>query len=236
MICDKNDLSALEKKVGYTFTDKNLLKTALCHSSYANENRNGTESNERLEFLGDSVLSAIVSEYLYKSFPQLREGDLSGIRREIVEGDSLSEFARRINLGDYILLGVGEAQNGGQGRDKILEDAFEAFVAALYLDGGAKTARDFLLPFIIEEFGKVRKTRKIPTDPKSLLQQLVQQSPDSVLEYKLVSESGPDHGKSFEYQVCVDGNAMGTGRGSSKKEAEKNAAADALEKYFPDAL
>lgn len=225
------DFSLLEKKIGYIFKNKDLLFEAMCHSSYANERRTaGIRCNERLEFLGDSVLSKIVSEYLFRSFPDLDEGGLSGMRRDIVDSDSLSSYAREIGLGDHLLLGYGEEQAGGRDRQSILENAFEALVAALYLDGGIDAARRFVLPHAKSTVEKALSTHKI-TDTKSALQEIVQRGGGESPRYVITSESGPDHKKCFECDVLVENNVMGHGKGQSKKEAEKAAAEEAL-KYF----
>lgn len=227
------DMSLLEKRIGYVFKDKALLFEAMCHSSYANERRaQRIRCNERLEFLGDSVLSKIVSEYLFLAFPDTYEGGLSGMRREIVDSESLSSYAREINLGSFLLLGYGEELAGGRRRQSILEDAFEALVAAIYLDGGIEAAKDFVLPHAKATVEKTLSSNKI-TDTKSTLQEIVQRGGGESPKYVITSESGPGHRKSFECDVLIENNVMGHGKGSSKKEAEKAAAEQAL-KYFGD--
>lgn len=221
------DAHELEEKIKYTFTDKKLLRNALCHSSYSNERKSeNISSNERLEFLGDSVLSIIASEYLYRTFPERPEGELSNIRREIVDSAALASFARKIGLGTYMFFGNGEEKNGGRDRTSNLEDAFEALAAAIYLDGGLENAKKFFLPFVKEELENIFATHKF-NDPKSLLQEIVQQNGEMV-KYEKISESGPDHDKRFTCVVKVNSNILGTGEGKRIQEAEMNAARDAL--------
>lgn len=221
------DASLLERTIKYTFASKALLGEALRHSSYANETKNQEASNERLEFLGDSVLSEIASEYLYLRFPDRNEGDLSNIRRQIVEREALSGFAKKISLGSYLFLGNGEEQNGGRELDSNLEDAFEALTAAVYLDGGKECAKAFALPFITEATDCIASAKQL-SDPKSLLQEIVQETPGEKLEYVITGEEGPDHDKTFYCEVRVNSNVLGHGEGKSKKEAEKSAAREAL--------
>ncbi len=224
------DLRELEKKIKYTFNDKKLLRNALCHSSYSNERKNeNISSNERLEFLGDSVLSIIASEYLYRSFPERTEGELSNIRREIVDGAALASFSRKIELGKYMFLGNGEEKSGGRDRNSNLEDAFEALAAAIYLDGGLECAKKFFLPFINDEVENIFAAHKF-NDPKSLLQEIVQQNGEMV-RYEKIGESGPDHDKRFTCVVKVNSNILGTGEGKRIQEAEMNAARDALKLF-----
>ncbi len=227
------DISLLEKTIGYTFQNKENCIEALRHSSYVNENRAlSLHSNERLEFLGDSVLSLVTSSCLFGLFSSRPEGDLTKLRADLVCTRSLSAFARSIHLGDYILLGHGQELVGGRDQDKILEDAFEALLAAIYLDSGKNldTVASFLRPILMAEVEKRLATRPI-LDPKSHLQEIVQEA-KGTLSYEIVSESGPDHDKRFECQVLIDHNVMGRGEGSSKKKAEIAAAADALQNYI----
>lgn len=220
-------LNMLEQNIGYTFTDKKLLLNALCHSSYANERRSeNLSSNERLEFLGDSVLSIITSEYLYVSFPERSEGELSNLRREIVDSASLAEFARKIDLGKYMLFGNGEERNGGRNRTSNLEDAFEALAAAMYLDGGFECVKKFFLPLVRSQVETIFSMHRF-NDPKSLLQEIVQQNGET-LQYEKVGESGPDHDKRFTCVVKLNSNVIGKGEGKRIQEAEMNAARDAL--------
>jgi len=223
-----------EEKIKYKFKDISLLVEATCHSSYANERRDESiKCSERLEFLGDAVLSVIVSEYLFLTYPDYEEGVLSRLRREAVDSVSLASFARQIGLGDILLLGHGEEQLGGRDRQSNLEDAFEALVAAIYLDGGIEAARAFVLPFAMATAEKTLDEHKL-NDPKTKLQEIVQMGGAASPRYIITGESGPDHKKMFECDVLVENNVMGHGSGPSKKEAEKAAAEQALKKYFPD--
>lgn len=226
-------LSELQETIGYRFSDLQRLKNALTHSSYANEATSKGEnakSNERLEFLGDSVLSLVVSRYLFEEYPTLPEGDLSKIRAQTVCEKTLALFARKISLGDYLLLGHGEYQNKGNERDSILADAFEALLAALYLDGGLEIVKAFLLPFASEQITEIVKSHHT-MDYKTMLQQIVQQDNGVVLDYCIVSETGPAHKRVFEVEARLDGNVIGRGKGFSKREAEQLAAKEGLS-YF----
>lgn len=218
---------SLENRIGYTFKNKALLNRALSHSSYANENKSAGGSNERLEFLGDAVLSIIVSDAIFRDYTNLPEGELTRIRASLVCEKSLFGFAKQIDLGSYIMLGRGERQTGGYERPSILSDAFEALIAAVYLDGGMKAAADFVMGFVRPELeqhdGGVFK------DFKTKLQEIIQQNPEEQLEYRLVSESGPDHDKRFTIEVCLNSNVIGRGTGHSKKQAEQLAAKEAIE-------
>jgi len=222
----------LEKSIGYIFKNKEFLTEALTHSSYSNEKKSKglrLPCNERLEFLGDSVLSIIVSDYLFHAYKDIQEGDLTKIRAAVVCEKALSKFALQINLGDYISLGHGEAMNNGRKRASILADAFEALLAAMYLDSGEdfNTVRKFLLPFIVEELDYIRKN-SVFMDYKTTLQQIVQQVEGERLEYVLVEESGPDHNKLFSVEARLNSNIIGRGRAHSKREAEQIAAKEAL--------
>ena len=227
------NISFLEDTIGYSFRNKEYALEALRHSSYANENRqNGNCSNERLEFLGDSVLSLVTSSYLFGLFSEQHEGDLTKIRADLVCTKSLSHFARTIRLGDYLLLGHGQELVGGRDQNKILEDAFEALLAAIYLDSdkNLETVAAFLNPILEKEVGKLLSEQPI-MDPKSHLQEIVQEA-KGLLSYEIVSESGPDHDKHYVCEVKIDHNVMGRGEGSSKKKAEIKAAEDALKNYI----
>ena len=230
---DKN-LEEFQGKIRYYFNDKELLIEALSHSSYANEKRKGRNSNERLEFLGDSVLSIVVSQYLFEHFTHLPEGELTKIRASLVCEKSLYEFAKQIDLGEHILLGKGEENTGGRERVSILADAFEAVIAAVFLDGGLEAARRHILKFI----PKYIDDRKPVTlsDHKTILQEIIQKNPEEKVEYKLVGQSGPDHNKAFKVQVRLNSNVIGTGIGRSKKEAEQMAAKEALELMGSESL
>ena len=223
---DKN-LEEFQGKIRYYFNDKELLIEALSHSSYANEKRKGRNSNERLEFLGDSVLSIVVSQYLFEHFTHLPEGELTKIRASLVCEKSLYKFAKQIDLGEHILLGKGEENTGGRERVSILGDAFEAVIAAVFLDGGLEAAKRHILKFIPKDIDD-RKPVSF-SDHKTILQEIIQKNPEEKVEYKLVGQSGPDHNKAFKVQVRLNSNVIGTGIGRSKKEAEQMAAKEALE-------
>lgn len=230
---NEETITELERTIGYVFQDPDILRNALTHSSYANEATSKgekTPSNERLEFLGDSVLSLVVSRYLYEEFPDLPEGDLSKIRAQTVCEKTLAQFARKISLGDHLLLGHGERQNKGNERDSILSDAFEALLAALFLDGGIQPVKAFLLPMAIEQIHETLASHHT-TDYKTMLQQIVQQESSEILDYMLISETGPAHKRVFEVEARLNSNIIGRGKGFSKREAEQNAAREAL-RYF----
>ena len=218
-------MKKLEEKIEYTFKDKCLLTQALTHSSYANEKQGGIKCNERLEFLGDAVISIVSAQYLYESFPDMPEGDLSKIRSSLVCTRSLSDFARQIDLGSYMLLGKGELNTGGRDRDSILEDAFEALTAAIYLDGGMECAKKHVLRFLSEAVNTHHINFK---DYKTTLQEVIQKNPDQSITYVVSGESGPDHNKRFEVEVHLNSNVIGKGVGKSKKQAEQEAAKEAL--------
>ena len=228
------ELHELEERIGYRFRNAALLRTALTHSSFANENMSGRLGcNERLEFLGDSVLSLTVCNYLYRTYPELPEGRLTVLRKNLVCQRALAEYAASLELGSFLLLGKGEAKDGRE-KPKLLEDAFEALLGAIYLDAGdLETVGAFLLPFIKRELGKMERELQPLEDYKTLLQQYVQQTPGEELRYELVSEEGPDNAKIFSVRVLVNSNCFGAGKGSSKKEAEQNAAREALKLYLP---
>lgn len=219
-------MQEIERKIGYTFKDKSLLRTALTHSSYANELHRG-KNNERLEFLGDAVLSIVVADYIFHLYSDKTEGELTKLRASLVCEPTLAGYARQIGLGQKLLLGKGEQHSGGYDRPSILADAFEAVIAAIYLDGGMEEARSFVLRFTKNEIEHpaVRRT----ADYKTTLQEIVQQNEGERLEYVLVGESGPDHNKHFVAEVHLNSNVIGKGGGRSKKEAEQQAARAALE-------
>ena len=222
-------MKTLEKNLGYTFHDRKLLEAALYHSSYANEHRgSGIQSNERLEFLGDSVLGMVTADYLYRKHPGLPEGDLTRIRAALVCEESLHEVAQSLNLGSYLKLGRGEESGGGRERPSILADATESVFAAVYLDGGVEEARALIHRVLLDkEREEVVEERR--RDYKTALQELVQRTPGHTITYQLVLETGPDHCRVFVMEVCVDGKAVGRGEGRSKKSAEQAAACNALE-------
>lgn len=218
-----------ERKIGYEFTNKALLKTALSHSSYANENH--TRSNERLEFLGDSVLSIIVSDYIFKKMININEGDLSKFRASLVCERSLAEISKSISLSELIFLGRGEEKTGGRRRPSIISDAFEAVLGAIYLDGGMQTASKWLLS-IMEERILETLDGKIYKDYKTTLQELVQSDGKSFVTYETIRESGKEHDKCFEVQVHINDSPRCKATGHSKKEAEQMAAKATIEKYY----
>ncbi len=218
-----------EKKINYTFKNKELLREALTHSSYANEHKKQhIKYNERLEFLGDAVLSISVSDYIFKNCPELPEGDLTKLRASLVCEKSLFIFAKQINLGNYIFLSNGERRGGGAERPSIVSDAFEAVIAAIYLDGGMEEARKFVLSFVVPEI-KNHTAGKAFKDYKTKLQEIIQRNPGEKLNYVLADESGPDHNKHFVVNVYLNSNVIGKGGGRSKKDAEQQAAREALE-------
>ena len=222
----------LENAIGYRFQNIQLLQNALTHSSYANERwHNSLLSNERLEFLGDSVLGMLVAEYLFRTFPDRPEGELTRMRADMVCERTLAAAANRIGLGDHLLLGHGEEQGGGRNRDSILADAMESVIAACFLDGGIQAALQVVQKFILVE---VPVTKLHNADYKTALQELVQQKKNQVLSYALVGQSGPDHDKQFDVEVSLNGTVVGKGSGRSKKRAEQDAARAAIEKLFPE--
>lgn len=219
-----SSLNQLEADIKYSFKNKNLLKNALTHSSYAHEHNIPEMCNERLEFLGDSVLGFISAEYFYSNLTECPEGDLSKHRAQYVCESSLFVFAKEIYLGEYLRLGKGEISTGGNERPSILSDAFEALIAAIYLDGGIEEAKKFVLRFL----KSYKNAPEKPHDYKSILQEIVQQDPREVLTYVHTGESGPDHDKRFEVEVHLNSNVVGKGVGKSKKAAEQAAAKEAL--------
>lgn len=220
-------MKTLEEKLGYTFRDPALLENALTHSSCANESRGRLQSNERLEFLGDSILGMVVAEHLFRNHPELPEGELTRTRASLVCEDSLVEVAQSLGLGDHLKLGKGEETGGGRNRPSIRADAVEAVLAAVYLDGGIDSARKIIQKYILsKEIVSMKSSR----DYKTALQELVQRESGQVLKYQLVGESGPDHDKRFFVEVLLNGSSVGRGEGRSKKEAEQMSARAAIEK------
>ncbi len=221
----------MEEAIGYHFHNISLLQNALTHSSYANERwHNSLLSNERLEFLGDSILGMLVAEYLFRNFPDRPEGELTRMRADMVCEKTLAAVANRIHLGDHLLLGHGEETGGGRTRDSILADATESVIAASFLDGGMEAALRFIQRFILVE---VPVTKLHNADYKTQLQELVQQKRNQTLTYTLAGESGPDHDKHFDVELSLNGSVVGKGCGSSKKRAEQDAARDAIAHLFP---
>lgn len=220
-------MKTLEERLGYHFQNRALLENALTHSSYANEHRDaGLSSNERLEFLGDSVLGMVVADHLYREHPNMPEGELTRTRAAMVCEESLVEVARVLDLGRYLRLGKGEDAGGGRERPSILADATEAVLAAIYLDGGIAQARRTIRNLILGNEEELSASR----DYKTALQELVQKESGRKLTYRLVGEEGPDHAKRFSVEVLLDGNTVGSGEGRTKKAAEQSAARAAIGK------
>ena len=222
-------MKKLENTIGYTFRDKSLLELARTHSSYSNERGRGRLGcNERLEFLGDSILGYFTAEHLFGTYPDKPEGEMTKIRAELVCEQSLARVAEKLGLGEYLRLGRGEELGGGRTRPSITADAVEAVLAAIYLDGGAEAAKKFVYGFILAEAAKA--AREGSHDYKTLLQEQVQKGGGESPQYRMAGESGPDHKKVFTAEVLIVGRVMGQGSGRTKKEAEQSAAKNALEK------
>ena len=219
-------IQQLQQVIHYQFHNITFLEVALTHSSYANEMRHQVRYNERQEFLGDAVLSIIVSDYLFNNYT-VPEGDLTKLRAALVCERSLDVMANKFGVGDYLRLGHGEEMTGGRTRPSIIADAFEALIAAIYLDSGIESAREFVLPFVIEMLE--HEDSLSFKDYKTILQEIIQQNPEEKLVYKLVGEKGPDHDKRFVVEVLLNSNVIGKGQGRSKKTAEQMAAKEALE-------
>lgn len=220
---------ALEQKLNYTFRNRALLENALRHSSYANESRDpAITSNERLEFLGDSVLGFVTAKYLYTHYPEMPEGSMTKLRAELVCEHALHKVAQDLELGNYIRLGRGEESSGGRTRTSILADAVESVIAAMFLDGGMDVAERFILDRVLSVLDKGLPVRD--TDNKTKLQEKVQLKHGQTLAYQVTGESGPDHRKEFTVSVLLNGEPVGSGTGFTKKEAEQAAAGDALKK------
>jgi ribonuclease III len=220
--------SDIQERISHRFTDAELLERALTHKSYANENR-VSDHNERLEFLGDAVLNLVISEYLMKACPDSTEGDLSRLRAAVVSEPALAAISRAIGLGKYILLGRGEEQTGGRDKDSLLANCLEALIASVYLDAGRDAVQSFIIRFF-EEAIKKSCTARGTLDYKTEIQELCQERLKQLPEYRVVSETGPDHQKRFTVELFVKGEVYGSGVGKSKKEAEQKAAKEALEK------
>ncbi|MBR5219135.1 MAG: ribonuclease III [Clostridia bacterium] len=221
------ELTKLEEILGYSFKNKQLLEHALTHSSYANERRNKEQSNERLEFLGDSVLSMVISRFLFDNCPGENEGSMSKNRAYIVCETSLARVARKLSLGNYLYLGNGEDKGGGRERDSILSDAVDAVIAAMYLDGGMEITEKWILKALSPVIAEAAQSR-MTDDFKTLLQEKYQANGKSGIEYEVIGEEGPAHNKCFTVSVKVEGDVLGTGKGRSKKAAEQAAAREAL--------
>ena len=222
---DINAIKEFQKIIGYTYNNESLLIEALTHSSFANESKKHRKNNERLEFLGDSVLSLVVSKHLFKHYKHLPEGELTKIRASLVCEKALFEFAKTIHLGEYILLGKGEEHTGGRERPSIVSDAFEAVIASMYLDGGFEPVEKYILGFVPKD---IKSNPVVFNDFKTVLQEVIQKNPEERVEYVLVEENGPEHSKAFVVNVCLNSNVIGTGCAKSKKEAEQLAAKEDL--------
>ncbi len=223
------DIDKLEKSFKLNFSNKYLLTTAFTHRSYLNEAGKDLSSNERLEFLGDAILSFIVSSYLYQKYPSQKEGSLTNMRSTIVKTKTLAEIAKNLKFGDYLLLSRGEEDGGGRTNPSLLADTFEAFIGALYLDQGLDATQKFLNQILLSQVAQIMK-KELHTDYKSQLQEVVQMFSKSAPTYKVVKTKGPDHAKSFWVTVVVDGIEKEVGTGQSKQDAEQQAAAKTLEK------
>lgn len=221
-------LKDLEGEIGYTFREPGNLVLALTHSSYANEKKAaGLKSNERLEFLGDSVLNIVTSDYIYRNYPELPEGEMTRTRAAVVCEASLTRCAEKIRLGEYLFLGKGEENTGGRTRSSILSDAFEALIGAVYIDGGISDARGFILRYMEDIYQDIDR-QNVFRDYKTMFQEIIQKQSDQKISYRILDERGPDHDKTFTAQVLVGNEPYGEGTGRSKKEAEQNAAKDAI--------
>lgn len=223
--------SQIESKIDYVFNDKSLLALAFVHRSYINENKHVTQHNERLEFLGDSILGLMIADYLYSYLPSTQEGDLSYLRSRLVEAASCVAYVTKLDVEKYLLLGKGEKMNDGRGRESILADLFEAIIGAIYLDGGIEAAKNFFFKNFSDQIESILKTPL--RNWKALLQDYCQKKYQQPPEYKILSETGPDHSKVFLVSVEIDSQELGIGQGSSKKEAQQAAAFNALEKLQP---
>lgn len=214
-------LNELEKRIGYSFQDKKLLEHAMIHSSYANEHHLGKLGcNERLEFLGDAVLEVVSSDFLFRTFPEMPEGDMTKTRASLVCEPTLAFCAQEIDLGGFLLLGKGEDATGGRGRDSVVSDAMEALIGAIYLDGGFANAKEFINRFILKDL----ENKKLFYDSKTILQEIVQAHFKEELSYHLVGEEGPDHDKTFQVELQIGEQVYGIGKGRTKKSAEQEAA------------
>ena len=219
----KKELQLFEKHVGIRFRKLELLNLAFCHRSYANESGSDISNNEKLEFLGDSVLGLVVSEYLYRTLTDKAEGDLARIKSFVVSEDSLAEIAKSIKVDNFILIGKGEEYSGGRSKKAILADCMEAIIGAYYLDSGFKASKAFVLQYLVPEINKVLENRH-KKDYKTLLQEYVQKKYKSYPRYSMVKKTGPDHDRTFWIEVSIQGKSYGPGKGKNKKEAEQHAA------------
>lgn len=220
------DINKIEESIGYTFKNKELLKTALTHTSYAHENKK--ESNEKLEFLGDSILEFVSSKYIYNKYPKLQEGEMTKVRATVVCEESLYKIAKLHGFSDFLFLGKSEIKTGGKNRPAILADSVEAVIAAIYLDGGLQETDKFIIENLDKEIEKATK-HVGDKDYKTVLQEKLQEHGEVKIEYEIINEIGPDHNKHFEAQVKCNGKILAEGKGKSKKEAHMHAAKKALE-------
>jgi ribonuclease-3 len=227
-----SDLADLQREIGYTFNNLDLLSQALTHSSHAHERSGGSRDNEQLEFLGDAVLGFLVSDFLYRTHPQLTEGQLSKLKGFFVSAANLVKYAERIRLGGYLQLGKGEEKTGGRTKQALLVDALEAVLGAIYLDGGIEEARRVILPFFEPQIGDVGESDRQLKDFKTELQEQLQARHLSRAEYILAGEAGPDHEKLFTVEIIIDGESVARGVGLTKKAAEQAAARQALERMW----
>lgn len=226
------EISKLEESIDYNFKDKTILVSALTHSSYANEKKSRRVHNERLEFLGDSVLSLVVTEYMYKNYPKYSEGKLSKIRAGLVCEKSLHEISTKLSIREYIFLGKGEELTGGRDRVSILSDVLEAIIGGIYIDGGIEKSREFILTQFKKLIDKAIKEENYFADYKTILQEILQRDSSDSIEYVLTDEKGPDHDKIFYTKVIYRDEILGEGVGKNKKSSEQMAAKDALKRRF----
>ena len=221
----KNDLIKFQEEIGYSFKDTSLLIQAMSHSSYSNEiGQTHLDCNERLEFLGDAVLELVSSEFLYNEYKNVSEGELTKMRANLVCETALAFDAKSIGLNNYLLLGKGEDLTGGRERNSVVSDACEALIGAIYLDGGIEKAREFILKFVLND----EKNKRMLSDSKTALQELIQGNLGKTPKYEIIGESGPEHAKTFVARVSVDGKVLGMGEGKTKKNAEQQASYNAL--------
>ncbi len=232
-------IEVLEERIGYKFADKELAVRAMTHSSYSNENRGSGACNERLEFFGDSILSLVVSEYLFKSYKSKQEGELTRIRASLVCEGALAKYAEKIGLGEFLYLGRGEDRGDGRHRKSIISDAYEALIAAVYIDDetsggdGKGAVAAFILPYVKDELERLGSSTDY-FDYKTLLQQVIQQADGELLEYAVIGEEGPAHAKTFTVEARLNSNVIGHGKGRSKRAAEQAAAKEALRLFGVD--
>lgn len=224
-----HNISKIEQSLGYQFHNHSFLTLAFVHRSFINENRMVTEHNERLEFLGDSILGMLISDYLYRNLPSIPEGQLSYLRSRLVEAQSCMNYIQSLNVASYVLLGKGERMNDGRGRESILADLFEAIIGAIYLDGGIEAVKHFLFSKFSSHFEEILKTPL--RNWKALLQDYCQKKYQETPIYHVIQASGPDHSKTFEISVHIQDQLLGSGKGASKKEAQQAAAADAMSHF-----